>query len=46
LAGALKGQVALLSYSDGFILVAIVCVATIVAIGFVTYTPPLVATGK
>ena len=44
LAGALKGQVALLSYSDGFILVAIVCVATIVAIGFVSYTPPLVAT--
>jgi DHA2 family multidrug resistance protein len=46
LGAALKGQVALLSYSDGFILVAIVCVVTIVAIGCVSYTPPLVSTAK
>ncbi len=41
--GALKQQVTLLSLSDGFMLIALICAATIIALVFVPNAPPLVS---
>ncbi|MDR3617587.1 MAG: MFS transporter [Candidatus Obscuribacterales bacterium] len=43
LGGSLKQQVGLLAFSDGFVLVALSAACCILAIGFVSYSPPLVA---
>ena len=42
LSGQFKQQVALLSYGDGFILVAIVALVAVIACAFITETPQLV----
>jgi len=43
---ALQQQVGLLTFGDGFVLIAVVCVVTIVACGLLAYTPPLLANNK
>jgi DHA2 family multidrug resistance protein len=43
LGGSLKQQVGLLAFSDGFVLVSLCAACCLVAIGFVSYSPPLVA---